>query len=187
MRLIFLMATMAATACSIAKPHQDLAQVASAARITDEIEITPTYRWVLPPLSEINLKSSGAKHAHRLEAAREGLSQSFRLSAAAPYQMLVHWPDAGVARDTPSTSSRDTPSTSSASSGWGIELLPLKDVVPLPAERERLIVDIMDASGQHWVQRLEVEVNPWWFGDDWHDPRAIAETFAAVGRTLTGS
>lgn len=175
MKHFFLATLLALSACSIARPHPDLVDTVSAARLTGGVSVKSNERWVLTPLSRVRLQSSGGRYAHLESAARQGLAQSLRVEEDAPWHVVVHWPDAPQAER---EATREL---------LRIDLLPWQVMVPLPAERQRLVVDVVDASGAHWVQRLHVDVEPWWFGPDWRSEEALTRAFAAVGRALVGT
>ena len=172
-RSILFLPVLVLTACSIAQPHPDVVDVAQAARLAGGVTVRTDQRWVLPPMSQVTLRSSDARHAQYAAAAQRGLARRFRVAPEAPWQLIVHWP-------APEEAARES---------WvlQVDMIPWELMVPRPAERNRLVVDVLDASGTHWVQRVHVDVKPWWFGADWNDAQALERTFAEVGRALSGA
>ncbi len=168
MRLLSLAALAVCAGCSITQPHPDLVSLTDGMRLSGGVDITAAHRWVLPPLSEVALHPEDDAQASFADAARAGLSSSLRISDAASWHLIVHWPQPE------SVANEQKPSR------W-------RKWLPEPASRQALVVDVVDASGAHWVQRLHVDVKPWWFGRDWRNEEAIVKTFAAVGRALTGT
>ncbi len=175
MKQLIVPVVLALSACSIAQPHPDLVDTLSAARVVGGVSVESHERWVLTPLSAVRLQSGDSRYAHLESAARQGLSESLRVAEDAPWHVVVHWPDAPQAE------------REATREFLRVDLLPWQVMVPLPAERQRLVVDVLDASGVHWVQRLHVDVEPWWFGADWRSEEALTRAFAAVGRALVGT
>ena len=124
-------------------------------------------------MSQVTLRSSDARHAQYAAAAQRGLAHRFRVVPDAPWQLIVHWPVVEEA----------------ARESWvlQVDMIPWELMVPRPAERNQLVVDVLDASGTHWVQRVHVDVKPWWFGADWNDGEALERAFAEVGKALSGA
>ncbi len=181
-------------ACSIVEPHPDLTNTLRTARLTGGVSIDNPSRWTLPPFAAITVEHADGRIDHeRLFAAQTGLAPYFSIASGdAPWQINVHWPDSAYpAVDPVSVSTEVTDEQGHrviqlAQSG-GEALKKAGSYLVRTADRDVLIVDVVQTSTRTLVTRLEVEVEPWLRGRDWHDPVALTRTFMAVGEALSGT
>lgn len=193
-------------ACSIVEPHPDLTDTLRGARLTGGVAIENPSRLTLPPMASIAVNhADGRTDNERLLAAQTGLSTYFAIAPAdAPWQINVHWPDGAweavadsaepsvdPSKADPGAPGSDTSpvlSTAAAALKTGAKGLRSAGAWAVrTADRDTVVVDVVQASTQTLVTRLRVDIEPWIRGRDWDDPVALTRTFMAVGAALSGS
>ena len=160
------------SACSITQPHPDVTDTLRNSRIIGGVVVEPQMRWVLPNLSRLSLASSEGVSETLERAARNGLSRRFQVNDDAPWQLWVHWPAALV--------------TQPEYEAWGLNRASMARLVPRPARRDLLMVDVVDRSGDIWVQRLQVKVDPALFGQQLDAPKRMEAVFEQIAGALVG-
>ena len=159
--------------CSITQPHPDVTDTLRNSRIIGGVVVEPQMRWVLPNLSRLSLVSSDGVTEPLEQAARDGLGTRFLLNDDAPWQLWVHWPAGLVSQP--------------ENEAWGLNRASMARLVPRPARRDVLIVDVVDRSGDVWVQRLQVKVDPALFGKQLDAPERMEVVFQRIASALIGS
>lgn len=169
-----------AMACSIAKPHPDAVDTLKATRLVGGVTVENQSRWTLPPFAQVSVAhADGRTDNERLLAAQTGLSQFLQIAPATSiWRIDVHWPDLAF----------DGAGEQPADPHWAKQVWRgTKQHLTRTADRSVLMVDVIHAADNHLVTRLEVDIQPWLRGRDWHDPVALTRAFSAVGAVLTGS
>lgn len=182
------------TGCSIVQPHPDLTESLQAARIIGGVSVENPSRLILPQFAPVTVNHADGRVDHeRLYAAQTGLASYFSIAAGdAPWQINVHWPDSAYAATdehaavAPPAVEPESGSDRLATAGKQA-IKRAGHYLVRTADRDILIVDVVQTASQTVVTRLEVNVEPWLRGRDWHDPVAITRTFMAVGAALSGT
>lgn len=179
--------------CSIVQPHPDLTESLRAARIIGGVSIDNPSRLILPQFAAITVNHADGRIDHeRLYAAQTGLAPYFSIASGdAPWQINVHWPDsayadAGETAAAPPAAEPRSRTDRLADTGKRA-LRRAGHYLVRTADRDALIVDVVQTASHTVVTRLEVNVEPWLRGRDWQDPVAITRTFMAVGAALSGT
>jgi len=184
--------------CSVVQPHPDLADTLRAVRITGGTTIDNPSRLILPQFAAVSVAHADGRVDHeRLFAAQTGLAPYFSVTSGdAPWLLNVHWPDGAYRTDTQSGSDATYAAPSTATTAQSMpgrvakqSLEGLKTAgkfVVRTADRDVLIVDVVQTANHALVTRLEVDIALWLRGRDWDDPLTLTEAFMAVGAALTG-
>jgi hypothetical protein len=187
-----------AAGCSVVQPHPDVTDTLRAIRVTGGTRIDNPSRLVLPQFATVSVVHADGRVDHeRLHAAQTGLAPYFSVTPQdAPWLLRVHWPDGaypaeeGTVDSPPGSDIESTTSQSFADKAAREGMKGLRNAgryLVHVGDRDVLIVDVVQTVNQTLVTRLEVKIEPWLRGRDWHDPLALTQAFMAVGAALSGS
>lgn len=182
--------------CSVLQPHPDVADTLRAVRITGGTRIENPSRLILPQFALVSVAHADGRVDHeRLYAAQTGLAPYFSVTSdEAPWLLNVHWPDDAHRPEAENSADVAVPNSTAPQSVLSRvaerNLEGLKTAgkyLVRVTDREVLIVDVVQTADHALVTRLEVDIEPWLRGRDWHDPLALTAAFMAVGAALSGS
>ena len=163
--LVFVLAGL--SACSSVRPHPDLVDSATRVGAISRVELNLANRWTLPRFCSVRLVWPGGQVAESDAAIRAGLQTHLNLVDSDPqFELMVRW---------------DAPATPQATlmhdlTGW----------VPRPTPQHKVSIDVFVSKDQRWLQRVDLEVQPGWFGRSGGDPVLVEAAFRRVSAKLVG-